>query len=346
MNIPYRTRRVLHNLSIIALALVLVGVFVWAVWMLWLDRYVIYSRDGATIDFNASAENLSGEVAVPPAEEETIAIYYNEGENAISASSELGQVYGYYLDTAILQQQDLAEVRKNIESLPAGSTVMIEVKNIYGDFHYTSAIGPESTEVNISEVDSLISYLRTSGIYTIAEVSAFRDYYYGLHNDTYGIPHIDGGYLYADEEYCYWLNPDSAGTMNYLINIVAELKGLGFDEVVFNEFRFPDSEEILYEGDKAESLSKAAATLAASCASETFAVSFVTDLESFTLPTGRTRAYIDSVPASQAKLYAERSGFEDPATYLIFLTEAKDTRYDEYGVLRPITAGKFDEEKD
>lgn len=344
MNIPYRTRRALHTLGIVMLVLVLLGTVVWMVWLLWLDRYVVYSREGASIDFNISVEHLSGEVAVPPEEQETIAIYYNDGENAISTSTELTQVYGYYLDSAILQQQDLAVLTENIKSLPAGTTVMIEVKNIYGEFNYTSALGPESAEVNIAAMDQLISYLRTSGIYTVAEVSAFRDYYYGLHNDEYGLPHIDGGYLWADDEYCYWLNPDSAGTMNYLINIVAELKSLGFDEVVFSEFRFPDTEDILYEGDKTESLNNAAATLTANCVSETFAVSFVTDLESFTLPTGRTRAYIEGASASQAKSLAEQSGLTDPTIYMVFLTEAKDTRYDVYGVLRPITSANFDDE--
>lgn len=344
MNIPYRTRRALHTLGIVLLVLVLVSTVVWMVWLLWLDRYVVYSRDGASINFNASVENLSGEVAVPPQEQETVAIYYNDGANAVSTSTELTQVYGYYLDSAILQQSDIAALTADIKTLPTGTTLMIEVKNIYGEFNYTSALGPESAEVDIAAMDQLISYLRTSGIYTVAEVSAFRDYYYGLHNDVYGLPHIDGGYLWADEEYCYWLNPDSSGTMNYLINIVAELKSLGFDEVVFSEFRFPDTEDILYEGDKTESLTNAAATLTANCVSETFAVSFVTDLDTFTLPQGRTRAYIEGVSASQAKSIAAESGMADPTVYLVFLTEAKDTRYDEYGVLRPITSANFDDD--
>lgn len=346
MTIPYRTRRFLHNLGIVLLVLVLVAVVVWLVWLLWLDRYVIYSQEGAKIDFSVSAENLTGEVAVPPEAGETVAIYFNDGENAVSTSTELTQVYGYYIDGVTMQERDLSEIRQNVESLPKGSTVMLDVKNIYGEFYYTSAIGPESDAVSISAIDSLISYLRTSGHYTVARVSAFCDYTYGLENDTFGLPHIDGGYLYADDNYCYWLNPDSAGTINYLINIVAELKGLGFDEVVFTNFCFPDTEEILYDGDKAESLTNAAATLVANCASETFAVSFVTSPGEFTLPTGRTRVYIEDVTASQAKTVAEEAGTADPVVYVVFLTDAKDTRYDEYGVLRPITSGNFEEEEE
>lgn len=338
MRIPYRVRRALRSLGIFLLAMLLVAVVVWMIWLLWLERFVVYTREGAAIDFNVSVDDLQGEAAVPPQDEEPVEIYYNEGANAVSTSRELTQLYGYYLNSAILQQRDMEELRANIESLPKGSAVLLEVKNIYGEFYYSSALGPESGEVNIAAMDDLISWLRTSGYYTIAMVTSFRDYYYGLNHDTYGLPHIDGGYLWADENYCYWLNPDSAGTMNYLINIVAELKGLGFNEVVFSEFRFPDTDEIYYEGDKTESLNKAAATLVANCVSETFAVSFISeDLTTFQLPAGRTRLYIKNATASQAKGYAESCGFDFPEVNLVFMTEAKDTRFDAYGVLRPIT---------
>lgn len=342
MNIPYRTRRVLRNIAIVLLTLIIVAVSAWLVWMLWLDRYVVYTRDGAVFNFNSSAEDIRGEIAVPPEPKETVAIYYNDGEDAISTSTDLTQLYGYYVDSSTLQERDLTEIMENIKSLPKGTAVLLDVKNIYGEFYYTSSVGPESDEVSISTMDALISYLRTSNIYTVARVSAFCDYHYVLKYDTYGLPHIDGGYIWADDNYCYWMNPDSAGTINYLINIVAELKGLGFNEVVFSNFRFPDTEDILYEGDKVQSLTNAAATLVANCASETFAVSFVTDPGSFTLPTGRTRVYIEDATASQTANIAADSGLENPIVSLVFLTTSKDSRFDEYSVLRPITSANFD----
>ena len=64
---------------------------------------------------------------------------------------------------------------------------------------------------------------------------------------------------------------------------------------------------------------------------------------SFDLPEGRVRAYVEGVSASQAKSVAEGSGIASPELHLVFLPEAKDTRYDTYGVLRPITSGNFDE---
>ena len=342
MNIPYRTRRVLRNIGIITLSLAVLAVSVWLIWMLWLDRFVVYTRDGAVLDFNSSAEDIRGEIAVPPETKETVAIYYNDGENAINTSTDLTQIYGYYVDSTTLQERDLEEIIENIKDLPKGTTVLLDVKNIYGALYYSSSMGPESDEVDIAAMDQLISYLRTSGIYTVARVSAFCDYHYVLKYDTYGLPHIDGGYIWADDNYCYWMNPDNPGTLNYLINIVAELKGLGFNEVVFDQFRFPDTDMILYDGDKVQSLTNAAATLVANCASETFAVSFISNVGAFTLPTGRTRLYVDDAAAAQAATIATDSGLADPAVMLVFITTSKDTRFDEYGVLRPITAGNFD----
>ena len=338
MNIPYRTRRVLRNIGIIVLTVIVTAVSAWLIWMLWLNRFVVYTREGAVLNFSSSAEDIRGEIAVPPETKETVAIYYNDGENAINTSTQLSQIYGYYVDSTTLQERDLQEIIDTIKDLPKGSTVLLDVKNIYGEFYYSSAMGPESDEVDVAAMDGLISYLRTSGIYTVARVSAFCDYHYVLKNDTYGLPHIDGGYIWADDNYCYWMNPDNPGTINYLINIVAELKGLGFNEVVFDQFRFPETDMILYNGDKVESLTNAAATLVANCASETFAVSFISHVGAFTLPTGRTRLYVDDAAAAQVSTIATDSGLADPGVMLVFITTSKDMRFDEYGVLRPITS--------
>lgn len=336
MNLPYRTRRRLRTLAIVALSLLLVAVVIWLVWLLWLDRYLVYSRDGAKLDFSLSAEHLSGQVALPPEEKATVPLYYNDGSDAVDTSTELAQVYGFYADAYTIAD-DIETVKAQIQALPSGTEVMLDVKNIFGYFFYSSKVGPQSNSVDIAVMDELIAYLRSRNIYTIARVPAFRDYYFGLNNDSNGLPHSSGGYLWQDDQGCYWLNPDASGTMNYLIQIVSELKELGFDEVVFTEFRFPDTTSILYDGNKTEALNRAAASLVSSCATSTFAVSFCVEQNAITLPEGRCRLFLQNVSAFNAQSVAEQSGLEDPTVNLVFITEANDTRYDAYGVLRPIT---------
>ena len=58
----------------------------------------------------------------------------------------------------------------------------------------------------------------------------------------------------------------------------------------------------------------------------------------FALPEGRTRLYMKNTVAADAQTIAQKTGLEDPTTRLVFLTEIHDTRFDEFGVLRPLDA--------
>ena len=89
MAIPYRTRRHLQRLGTLALALLVLGVFTWLCWVIWVERYIIYTEDGATIDFELSAQLPMGEVALPPVAGEGPEIHYNEGENAVNTSTSM-----------------------------------------------------------------------------------------------------------------------------------------------------------------------------------------------------------------------------------------------------------------
>ena len=108
-------------------------------------------------------------------------------------------------------------------------------------------------------------------------------------------------------------------------------------EVVFDEFRFPDTDNLKFEGDRDQALADAAKTLVASCATDNFAVSFVGE-STFPLPQGRARLYVTSALAAEADAIAQQTGLENPSISLVFLTEIHDTRFDAYSVLRPLEA--------
>lgn len=120
------------------------------------------------------------------------------------------------------------------------------------------------------------------------------------------------------------------------MRIISELQSLGFHEVVLCDFYFPDTSSIVFRGDKQEALTTAAKTLVTTCATETFAVSFVCETD-FQFPQGRCRMYKRNVAASQVENVAQNSSLEDPLTHLVFLTDIHDTRFDAYGVLRPLS---------
>ncbi len=333
MHISYNTRRKLLRAGVIALIVLLVLSIAYFFWFLYLGRYIVYTRqDGAVLNMELDPHIPEGEEAIPP-EKQTVSIYYNEGENAINVSRELTPIVGYYADEELLADMEL--VKQQVGILSTGTPVMLEVKDSKGRFFYNSNLSSERrSSIDANAMDELIKNLDKKGMYLIAKLPALRDYSFGLRQTENGLFVSSGAYLWADDDYCYWLDPTKQGTVTYLVEIVNELKKLGFDEVVFDEFRFPDTDNLKFSGDRTQALNDTAVTLATTCADQSFTVSFVG--QNITLPGERSRIYLTDVAAAQAAAVADGFGFETPAVHVVFLTENHDTRYDDYSVLRPL----------
>ena len=340
MNIPYRTRRLLNRICLIALALLLIGTLVWFCWVIWLERYVVYTDGKAVLDFNVSTDDSMGELAVPPAANAGVPIYYNEGANAVNLNAELTQLSGYYIDADTLQK-DLTGALEDMRYLRSGTAVMIDAKGGYGSFYYSTKLADavQSQSVSISAVDEMIQEMKNRGFYTIARVSAFRDYNYGLNHVPQGLPDArgDGYYLRADDGGCYWLDPTDPAVLGWICSIVTELKEMGFNEVVLDNFRFPPNPDLYkFDGDREAAIVEAANTIVTACGGNNFTISFVTATANFPLPEGRTRLYLSGVEPKEVAAKAAQFTLEDPEIRLVFLASTNDTRFDEYGVLRPM----------
>lgn len=335
MTLTYRTRRKLQRCGILALILLVVSILVWFCWVIWLERYVVYDENGATLNFDLKDPG-NGQVAAPPSADETVPIYYNEGENAIDTSTDLTQLSGYYITTEDLTQ-DIGAVKDTIATLPAGTAVMVEVKNAKGNFYYTSSLRDAvmSTKVNNAAMDELIEAITSRNLYAVAMLPALRDYQFGLNNVSCGLA-VSKGYLWADENYCYWLDPTKSGTLGYLKQILEELRSLGFREAVFTDFCFPNTTSIIFNEDKTQAITKAAAELVSSCTTSTFAVSFLTSDMTFALPEGRSRMYLQNIGASNVAAVSQQVQVTDPVVNLVFLATTNDTRFNAYSVMRPI----------
>lgn len=339
MAIPYRTRRSLGRFGVVLLVLLLLILLMMLCWMLYMGRYVVYTENGIRFDFDRSSLDITGQPAEPPAEREPIPIYMNEGENAVDVNQELTQLSGYYISTADLEG-DLEKLEEQILQLPPEMAIMVEVKSIRGEFNYATAVGEYyNSKVDQNAVEEFLEKLNRSGRYVIASVPAFQDRQYGLNNVNEGLFSTKGAFLYMDDEGCYWLNPSSDKVISYLAQIGTELRLMGFDEVVFDQFLFPESDSYRFSGTKSQALANAAATLADTCGTKSFAVSFVST-QDLQLPEGRCRLYLKNVDASRVDNVMDAVTVPDLTIRLVFLTEYHDTRYDECGALRPITAMK------
>lgn len=344
MTIPYRIRRGLQRFLITLCVLALVSIAALAAWMLWLNRYVVYTDEGAKLDFNLSFGQSEGVIAQPPAAGNDVSISYGDTDELTGLpAGALAQMEGWVVTTDMLTTKTLPTTKAALEVLPAGSTVLMDIRNVRGEFYYNSSLGRAPDGVNTADVTELIRTLQDKGCYLIARFSAFRDRWYFLADEMtrvpYGLPLKGGnGSLWEDVSIKglshYWFNPASTGTLNYLVQIVTELRTLGFDEVVFGEFRFPNTEKIKFSGDKTEALNEAAKTLVQACATDSFAVSFASS--QITLPEGRCRLYMENVAAADIPALVSSLNLADPAAQLVFLTDLLDTRYTAYSVLRPL----------
>ena len=341
MNLTYRTKRRLHRAGLIGAIVLLVVILVGFCWVIWLERYIVYTRDGATLNFDLVDTPSAGQLAHPPSVGETVPIYVNEGLDAIDLNSELSQLKGYYIDSEMLQN-DVAAVREMVATLPTGTAVMVELKTIWGQFNYSSAVSSatHSNRLDILQVDKLITDLSSRNLYTIAVIPAFRDRYFFLkdnHNTSMGLAVKRKGYLWQDNDNCYWFDPTDNNTLSWLKEIVTELKSLGFDEIAFSEFRIPETDNIVFNEDRTEAIKKAAQSLVNSCATDNFAVSFLVEDSNFTIPEGRTRLFIENVGPKNVDAVVAKLNLVSPDSKLVFMCNTNDTRYDAYGVMRPIT---------
>jgi hypothetical protein len=252
------------------------------------------------------------------------------------------QLYGYYVDSNMLAK-DFDGVLATIRRLPPGTPVMLEVKDDKGRFFYNTGLGENHKSIDPNKMDALIRELCMGDLYAIARFPAYKEYLYPLENVNHGLESTKGPYLYWDPDRCYWLNPANNGAMSFLMAEITEVKNFGFDEIVLADFRFPDTNEIVFKGDRTQTLITAAKTLSDTYGSERFVLSFeVTDPE-FQLPAERCRIYKSGLLAEEVKKAAEDSGLENPEVRLVFVTTLLDTRFDAYGVLRPITSARIDE---
>lgn len=335
MTIPYRTRSFLKRLGKFILIMAVLSAVLMVIGFFWLNRYVVYTRDGIKLDFSQSSSHISGVKVEKPVIENPISLYYHDGTDSPYAQKELEQITGYYITTQDLEQ-DFAGVVEQIQKIPTESAVMIDVKSIYGTFAYSSYASEErNVDIDTEAMDALIKQLNSGKHYTIARVPALRDRMFGLNHVENGLP-VAAGYLWMDSMGCYWLDPTKDGTITYLVQIASELKNLGFDEVVFTDFYFPEAESIVFKKDKAESLAKAAQTLVNTCGANGFTVSFGIK-QPFAFPEGKSRIILQDVSAADAESAAQAIEIDNPPARIMFLAENHDTRYDGYSVLRPIS---------
>ena len=336
--ISYRAKSRLKKLGIGLLLTLAVLLAIWLCWLIWLQRFLVYTKDGVYFDFSRSSKTLSGEVVPWEAEESpTVSILYVDEEENGETEQE-AHFLGYSISTDMLLS-DFDGVRKNVKSLPSGTVVLLDVKSIYGNFYYSTSLTGASTSdsIDTAAMDELITDLRTGGMYLIARLPAFRDSAFALEHSSCGLA-LSSGALWTDDSHCYWLDPGNETVMTNLAQICRELTERGFDEVAFTDFYFPDSGSIVYNStvSKADSIKSAAKRLADTFTTDAFKVSFCSDSLDFPLPSNAAHLYLTGIDPEQAEALAKAAESSLGPGKLVFLTDSRDTRLEAASVIRDL----------
>ena len=87
-------------------------------------------------------------------------------------------------------------------------------------------------------------------------------------------------------------------------------------------------------------LVNAAYWLIQECGGNKFTISFSVNNHEFALPEGRTRMYLEKVPATNVGAVANKVSetVSEAPIRLVFMADTNDTRFNSYGVLRPLSA--------
>lgn len=353
MFFSYRTRRVLKRIFPVLSTVLVVLLVALVCWLIWLQRFVVYTPDGIVLDFGLQPPTASGLIPQRPGKDQVVVEYPNDYIPTVPPTQlpteptdptlpsvpddpdvpGVRVLSGYYLEPKAVQE-DPEGVRRQMEQLPSGTAVLIRLANFWGYRYYTSTNGELVDEEDRQVMDELLAWLAESDLYVIARLPAFRDYYYAVDNVSCGLA-TPMGYLWSDDDRCYWLDPTNDRVLTRLCQIARELKSLGVDEVVFDDFTMPDTEEIVFSGDRREAIYNAAEILAVACASTDFAVSFVTDDYDFRLPQSNCRLYIENAEPSEVEEILNRIQTPDNKLQVVFFCGTFDNRFDGCSILRP-----------
>ena len=204
MTIPYRIRRALQRFALMLGVLLVLSVLALFAWMLWLSRYVIYTDEGAKLDFNLSYEYAQGSPATPPALTPSVPIIYGDSDDLYTDEEAFyTRLQGYTISGQMLVEQ-LSAVKQACAALPSGTAVLLDVKNVRGEFYYNTHLGRNPSRLDVEGVSDLIRDLQEQDCYLIARLPAFRDFWYFIDDETahvpYGLPREGGnGALWEDK---------------------------------------------------------------------------------------------------------------------------------------------------
>lgn len=314
---------------------------------LYLQRFLVYTPTSVELDYNQDLQSDRNPTDSAPEGDFPVDVVIDDSYLPVSTEeTPMQALRGYYITTDMLQDINaVTDALNSLETQP--EALLLELKSIYGNYYYNSNLyGAVIANADTAAIQNLIQQYQQRNTYLIARIPAFTDNNFALANQPSGLP-LRSGALWMDENSCYWLDPLDETVQNHLVSIATELAGMGFDEIVFENFRIPDSQNIVYDSGELTRegvAAEAAQALRTALSGLSVRVSFGS--ESPMVAQYSDRIYMTTDDGSRvADLVAGVSEYlEDPSAQVVFQTASRDTRFEGYGILRPLIEGISSEE--
>ena len=138
---------------------------------------------------------------------------------------------------------DDASIRAAAQQLKAQGADygLVTLKTPDGSICYASQVPAAAQSIAGTTVDParIAAIFREEGVIPVAQLAAFKDPISSRTDRSMAIHYGDGLWLDAQKDGNAWLNPYSAAAVEYVGDLVAEVQGMGFEQVVLTNVQFP-----------------------------------------------------------------------------------------------------------
>lgn len=344
----YRNKkRAKYGLLVLAVAALVVLLLVLCRF-LYIQRFLVYTDTEVTLDYEQDLQASQQKQEPLNPEDFPLQIVPHEETQPTNATADGPRkpLSGYYITTSmLLDLQSVVSALDALEEPP--QALLFEMKSIYGNYYYSSDLpGAITANADTDGISALIGQYQEAGnTYLAARIPSFTDNNFALDNQSSGLP-LRSGALWMNEQNCYWLDPLAEDVQEMLISMATELAAMGFDEIVFDGFYIPDSENIVYDSGeltREEAAAEAAKIICDALEPLPIRISFGSESALVAKYTDRVYLTTDNGAAAADMVAAVSDQLEDPKTQIVFQTASRDTRFDGYGILRPLIEGTSEE---
>ena len=241
----YRGRRTVTDvLKLIAIILGVLVVLAVA-GMLYLQKYMVYTDEGVKLELppflqmlrgERSSEEPGGSASLP--DPGSVSVVVDPGGSASEPRQpDETEPASFALALPVSDVVSGAAAARLAEA--GADELILAVKTQDGKLAWLSGQGAaERSRVNGSqEATEAIRQWNQGEVYTIARVCCFRDDSAPYYNNAMALRQGNGNW--RDELGLRWLSPANDRAQAYIAGLCGELAGLGFDEIVLEDFSFP-----------------------------------------------------------------------------------------------------------